>query len=578
MGKIRQLDAQTANLIAAGEVVERPQGVVKELVENAIDAGSTRIEISLTQGGLEKMTVSDNGSGMDAADASACFRRHATSKIHAADDLWAIHTLGFRGEALPSIAAVAAVTMLTSDGENATRVKIAYGTLQEVSPYPCDQGTSITVEGLFYRTPARLKHMRSGAYEASLIQDLIMRFAMCHPETAFSLRNQERQVFRTSGSGDLAEVIFQCWGRGPVENAVALHLEDEDYRIDGFLVKPEVTRATRNFMQIFLNGRLVHSYRLERVIQEGYREFISPDRQPMAVLSIAMDPHLLDVNVHPGKWEVRLSKENQLEYLLRDGIQQTLSSMNLAHQVGVKAQEEPSTYYAQTEMDFPFTAIGEAEIKKRPVEESEQQTVNKEKEESADVEEEPSSLPLLTVLGTLHGRWIVCSCEKGLALVDQRIAHARILYEQMKKHQTKTMAALLVPLTVKVKASTVTRLEELNALSKEFAIVYEEFGPDMLRVREVPAWLKEYRPQEFVQDLADAFEQEAQNPTPSAQRKMMAQLAYRQAMHIGQTLSAAESIELLKRLAACKNPWQDASHRPTLVIYEASAIAREFRA
>lgn len=570
MGKIRQLNAQTANLIAAGEVVERPQGVVKELVENAIDAGSTRIEVSLTQGGLEKIIVSDNGSGMDAADASACFMRHATSKIHDADDLWAIHTLGFRGEALPSIGAVAAVTMLTADGESATRVKIAYGSLQEAVPYPCDQGTTMIVEGLFYRTPARLKHMRSGAYEASLIQDLIMRFALCHPDIAFSLRNGERQVFRTSGSGDLAEVIFQCWGRMPAENAIPIHLEDEDYQVNGFLVKPEVTRASRNFMQVFLNRRLVRSYRLERVIQEGYSAFIAHDRQPMAVLSIEMDPHLLDVNVHPGKWEVRLSKENQLEYLLRDGIKQTLTGIELIHQVSTKAQEEEPAYYAQTEMDFPFTPKMEMEAKEAP------HAVRK-SDDAEKNDEEEASLPLLTVLGSLHGRWIVCSCEKGLALVDQRAAHARILYEQLQDHQIKTLSALLVPLTVKVKAVTVERLEELNAWAEEFGIVYEEFGPDMLRVREVPAWLSTYRPQEFVQDLADAFEQEEQNPAPQARGKVMAKLAYRQAMHIGQTISKEESIALLERLAACKNPWQDASHHPTLIIYSAAAISREFR-
>ena len=575
MGKIRQLDTQTANLIAAGEVVERPQGVVKELVENAIDAGSTRIEVTLTEGGLSRIVVSDNGSGMDAIDAAACFARHATSKIHDADDLWSIHTLGFRGEALPSIGAVAAVTMLTADGESATRVKIAYGSLQEAVPYPCDQGTTMIVEGLFYRTPARLKHMRSGAYEASLIQDLIMRFALCHPDIAFSLRNGERQVFRTSGSGDLAEVIFQCWGRMPAENAMPIHLEDEDYQVNGFLVKPEVTRASRNFMQVFLNRRLVRSYRLERVIQEGYSAFIAHDRQPMAVLSIIMDPHLLDVNVHPGKWEVRLSKENQLAYLLRNGIRETLAHLNLAHTVSESIQEENPTYYAQTEMTFPF-----ASVRKTPTENSASLTAVRQperNEEKKEDEDEGGALPALTVLGTLHGRWIVCSCEKGLALVDQRGAHARILYEQLQKRKAGTLSALLVPLIVKVKAATVLRLEELNAWAKEFGVIYEEFGPDLLRVRQIPSWLQAYQPQEFVQDLVDLFEQEAERHTRTVREKMLAQLACRQAMHGGKALSKEESVALLERLAACRNPWQDASHHPTLVIYDARVIAGEFR-
>lgn len=575
MGKIRQLDTQTANLIAAGEVVERPQGVVKELVENAIDAGSTRIEVTLTEGGLSRIVVSDNGSGMDAIDAAACFARHATSKIHDADDLWSIHTLGFRGEALPSIAAVAAVTMMTSDGESATRVKIAYGALQETTPYPCDQGTTIIVEGLFYRTPARLKHMRNGAYETSLIQDLLMRFALSRPDVAFSLRTPDRQLFHTSGSGDLAEVIFQCWGRGPAENAVPLHLEDEDYQIDGFLIKPAVTRASKNFIQIFLNGRLVHSYRLDRVVQEGYSDFIPHDRQPMAVLSIVMDPHLLDVNVHPGKWEVRLSKENQLAYLLRDGIRETLAHLNLAHTVSESVQEENPTYYAQTEMTFPFASAGKAPTENSaPLTAVRQPERNEEKKED---EDEGGALPALTVLGTLHGRWIVCSCEKGLALVDQRGAHARILYEQLQKRKAGTLSALLVPLIVKVKAATVLRLEELNAWAKEFGVIYEEFGPDLLRVRQIPSWLQAYQPQEFVQDLVDLFEQEAERHTRTVREKMLAQLACRQAMHGGKALSKEESVALLERLAACRNPWQDASHHPTLVIYDARVIAGEFR-
>ena len=182
MSKIKQLDAHTANMIAAGEVVERPMGVVKELVENAIDAGSTRIIVSIEEGGMKKLTVSDDGCGMDSEDAQMCFERHATSKIHSSNDLWSIHTLGFRGEALPSIASVARVTIRTSDGEDATQVVVAYGKKESAGPYPCNQGTEISVEGLFYQTPARLKHMRSASYEASLIQDVVQKFALSHPE------------------------------------------------------------------------------------------------------------------------------------------------------------------------------------------------------------------------------------------------------------------------------------------------------------------------------------------------------------------------------------------------------------
>ena len=262
MGRIQQLDSQTANMIAAGEVVERPMGVVKELVDNAIDAGSTRIDISIEEGGISKITIRDNGSGMDAEDAQMAFKRHATSKIRTQNDLWSIHTLGFRGEALPSIASVSKLTMITSDGNESTKIVIEYGQTVSVSAYPCNQGTEISVEGLFYRTPARLKHMRSASYEASLIQDVIVRFALSHPEISFHLISDGRDAFRTSGQGDLLEVLFQAGGRAVAENAVKAEFEDFDYKVRGYIVKPMITRASRSNMYVFLNGRMVRTYKL----------------------------------------------------------------------------------------------------------------------------------------------------------------------------------------------------------------------------------------------------------------------------------------------------------------------------
>lgn len=288
MGIIRQLDDQIANMIAAGEVVERPMGIVKELVENAIDAGSKTIEIRVEEGGLQKITVKDDGCGMDQQDAVFAFERHATSKIHDQNDLWNIHTMGFRGEALPSIASVSKVTLTTSNGEEHTRVIMEYGNQTSVQPYPCDKGTEITIEGLFYRTPARLKHLKSGAYENSLIQDVVQRFAFAYPEIAFRFISNEHDAFRTTGNGNLLEVIYQAWGREATENAIPIHLEDYDYQVDGYIVKPNVTRASRNCMHVFLNKRMVRTYRLYKAIQDGYEDFIVKGRNPLVVLKVEM--------------------------------------------------------------------------------------------------------------------------------------------------------------------------------------------------------------------------------------------------------------------------------------------------
>lgn len=624
MGRIHQLDAQTANMIAAGEVVERPRGVAKELIENAIDAGSTQIVISAVKGGCEKLTVRDNGCGMDASDATACFGRHATSKIHSQNDLWNIHTMGFRGEALPSIASVSRVTLVTSDGNDCTRTVIEYGKLVKAEPYPCDQGTEISVEGLFYRTPARLKHLRSAAYETSLIQDLVMRFAMGHPDISFVMQSDGRETFRTSGDGNLQEVLFQCWGREPAENSLELKASDYDYTISGYIIKPTVTRASRNFMQIFLNGRMVHTFRLYSAVQEGYGGYLPADRYPMAVLDVEMDPHLVDVNVHPSKWEVRLSKENQLEYLLQDSIRATLENNHLEKAAHTQRTPKMPSYYAQTSMDLSGTTVEENQERTVPEEpsvdvqgEKSVQTLedgpvhepapqplniysgmehpavpdglNKENKtatenysaasssETEQEQEERSLLPDIVLLGQLRDRWLIGTCEKGIALIDPRRAQARILYEQACQRLSLpgAMMELLVPATVQCGDAMVQRLEDLNHFSAPMGIVFEAFGHDTLRIRQVLVWMKDMNINQIGTDLIDAFQDEKLSVT-DARDSLARRLAYGGAMNNGKKLSMDEMKELLRGLNECRNPWNDPAGRPVLVILDARDVAREF--
>ncbi|MCH1942603.1 DNA mismatch repair endonuclease MutL [Holdemania massiliensis] len=324
MAKIQQLDAHLTNMIAAGEVVERPMGVIKELVENALDAQATRIEVNINQGGTELMEVIDNGIGMDREDACLCFERHATSKIKTTEDLWAIHTLGFRGEALPSIASVSNLTLLTNNGEDSTRVEIRYGQRQSARPYPCNQGTQITVSGLFQKTPARLKHLKSIPYETSLILDVIQKFALSYPNVAFRLVHDGKEVFRSAGNGSLLEVMAIIYGRDLARQCIEVDGQDFDYTVRGLMALPSQTRASRNYMTVFINRRMIRSYRIQKAILEAYKNYIPQDRYPIVVLDIEMDSHLCDVNVHPSKWEIRLSKEQQLEFLIRDTLTRTL--------------------------------------------------------------------------------------------------------------------------------------------------------------------------------------------------------------------------------------------------------------
>ncbi len=604
MGKIHQLDAQTANMIAAGEVVERPAGVVKELVENAIDAGSTRIAITAEQGGIDRLTVSDNGCGMSSEDAVNAFLRHATSKIHGQNDLWDIHTLGFRGEALPSIASVSKLTMNTSDGNESTQVRIEYGKTVSVASYPCNQGTEITVEGLFYRTPARLKHLRSGSYENSLIQDLIMRFAMSHPEIAFSYVSNGREAFRTTGSDDLLEVLFLCWGREPAAQALEIKAKDYDYTLSGYLVKPNITRASRNFMQVFLNHRMVHTYRLYRAIQDGYADFIVKDRMPMAVINIDMDPHLLDVNVHPSKWEVRLSKEIQLEYLIRDSVHETLTASDLAKHADIAKEKEPQTsWFSRIQLDIDTPP---APVKQEPetVEEKEPEPVIKEvpavKEEARTVpeetvvpakaapvqqkeikeeieEEEKETLPSLQVIGQLHERYVLCASPHGLAVLDQRRCMNRVSYERILSTMNgkAVMQDLLVPVTIHADAAMVSRLEELNEACNGLQISFEAFGPDTLLVRSVPSWLKDVEEKQFLEDLLEMFVQEKDMKYMPVEKKRAALLACRRSVHVHQKLSMQEMQALVEQLCSCQNPSHDPNGKPTVLLIDEKDLEKE---
>ena len=607
MGRIQQLDAQTANMIAAGEVVERPQGVVKELVENAIDAGSSRITVSVEDGGISRITVSDNGCGMDSEDAVNAFLRHATSKIRSSDDLWDIATLGFRGEALPSIASVSKLTLITSDGKDNTKTVIEYGKTVSVSAWPCNQGTEITVENLFYRTPARLKHLRSGAYENSLIQDVIMKFAMSHPEIAFVFISSGKEAFRTSGNGNLQEVIYQCWGREPAEQAIPVSFSDFDYEVDGYLVKPSITRASRNFMHIFLNGRMVRTYRLFQAVMDGYEDFIVKGRKPLCVLNIRMDPHLLDVNVHPSKWEVRISKENQLEYLIRDNVREALKNTMLAPNIhparDVKTYEQiqldtnlklvepyagtPAGRKAAVSAAAPRPAVREEPKPAAPVEVRETGMMPKQEVQAAETapqEEKPEPaprrerLPEMTVIGQLHEKFILCACERGLAVIDQHAAQERVHYEEFQKalNVNPVMLDCLVPITVSAPDDLVRRVDELNEAVKDLHIPFEAFGHDTLLVRTIPAWMKDIEEEPFLQDVIDNFRNERKSSYTHMEKKKIATMACHHSIRFNRALTMEEMKEVVRQLDGCENPYHCPHGRPTFVILEEKELAKEF--
>ena len=438
MSKIKLMDEILANKIAAGEVVERCASVVKELVENSIDAESGEIKIDLLEAGTKQIKITDDGTGMDKEDAVLAFNRHATSKLKTEDDLYHINTLGFRGEALASIASVSEVVLKTSMGEIGTEVIINGGKIESVTPCEARKGTQIAVSNLFYNTPARLKHMKSLYTELASITDYVNKIALSHPEIKFILTNNGATLLNTDGSDNLLKVIKSIYGIETVKKMLEVSTEDEDYEITGYISLPEVHRSSRNTMITLVNGRVVRNQDLNRVINDSYHSYKPDNRYPIVVLNILVDPTLIDVNVHPTKMDVKFSKQTELLELVSKMIKEKLKQRILIPHIEVEdepiqlnssfvSEEEPLEVYKKTQYEeqtlkFDYPEMQEQPIKQDIIQESEVSY------ETADAEEN-KEFPELHYVGVVHGTYIICQNESGMYMIDQHAAKERVNYE-----------------------------------------------------------------------------------------------------------------------------------------------------
>ncbi|PGM93049.1 DNA mismatch repair endonuclease MutL [Bacillus cereus] len=493
MGKIRKLDDQLSNLIAAGEVVERPASVVKELVENSIDANSTSIEIHLEEAGLSKIRIIDNGDGIAEEDCIVAFERHATSKIKDENDLFRIRTLGFRGEALPSIASVSELELITSTGDApGTHLIIKGGDIIKQEKTASRKGTDITVQNLFFNTPARLKYMKTIHTELGNITDIVYRIAMSHPEVSLKLFHNEKKLLHTSGNGDVRQVLASIYSIQVAKKLIPIEAESLDFTIKGYVTLPEVTRASRNYMSTIVNGRYVRNFVLMKAIQQGYHTLLPIGRYPIGFLSIEMDPMLVDVNVHPAKLEVRFSKEQELLKLIEETLQAAFKKIQLIPDAGVttkkkekdesvqgqfqfehtkpkepsmpnivlptgmdEKQEEPTTVKQpaqlwqppKQEWQPPQSLVREEQrwqpsskpIIEEPIREEKSWNSNDDDFELEELEEEVgeikeiemngNDLPPLYPIGQMHGTYIFAQNDNGLYMIDQHAAQERINYE-----------------------------------------------------------------------------------------------------------------------------------------------------
>jgi len=608
MTKIQRLDPHLTNMIAAGEVVERPSGVIKELVENAIDANATTIEIYTKQGGIEQMMVIDDGDGMSAQDATLAFERHATSKIKNVQDLWRIGTMGFRGEALPSIASVSSVQLKTNDGKDSTIVEIAYGKTLKAGPIGTPKGTQIMVRNLFQKTPARFKHLKSSQYEFSLVSDIIQKFALAYPNIAFLLMNDEKQVFSSSGNNNQQEVIMNIYGREIAKSAIKIEASDVDYQLCGYAVQPSHTRATKYYMLLFVNNRMIRSFRLQKAILDAYAPYTPSDRYPIVVLNIKMDPQLVDVNVHPSKWEVRLSKEKSLEYLIKESIanalREKLEVSKVVRQERFEKVETPSfsfTYdttvepiqaeklhqeinesFASYESSQPLIPINE-EVKEEGIE-TPKQTLEVE-EENIPLKQESKqealnpSFPNMIVLAQMHKCYILAQGDQGLYIIDQHAAQERYHYEEIQKAlltKVNEMQDLLVPIMIESTSRAIQQVDAMNTCLEEIGIHLEVFGESSFIVRSLPSWVSDVEEEKFIQDMIDEYQKNEEINIEELRRLALASMACHSSIRFNRTLTMEEMKQVVEDLRKCKQPFHCPHGRPTLIELTLKELEKDF--
>jgi len=469
---IKIMDELLANKIAAGEVVEKCASVVKELVENSIDAGSTEIKVELEEAGIKRITVIDNGKGMDKDDALLAFSRHATSKVSDEDDLFHINTLGFRGEALASICSVSHVELKTSPGDLGTEVIINGGKTECVKSGDARKGTSITVTELFYNTPARLKHLKSVYTELANITDYMNKLALSHPDIRFTLKNNDNIILQTDGSNNLLKTIKSIYGLGTAKKMLYIEGENEDYEIEGYVSLPEIHRSSRNNMVTIVNGRVVRNAEINKKINDAYHSYKPDNRYPITVLKITVDPTVIDVNIHPTKMDIKFGKMDTLLELIDRLVKGAITKKVLIPEVEVPEPIEESkevikrpelqtldlgriesSYENKNQYEF----IEEEIITNDDfIKEKEEYKVDKNEEYSKDIEDSKNKLPELYPVGLVHGTYIICQNEKGMYMIDQHAAKERCNYEKFKKAMGETTGnsiQMLFPLTVEVFSS-----------------------------------------------------------------------------------------------------------------------------
>ena len=589
MSRIHVMDELLANKIAAGEVVEKCASVVKELVENSIDAGSTEIRVDLVEAGTREIRVTDNGCGMDKDDAVLAFQRHATSKIRDEDDLYHIDTLGFRGEALASIASVSRITLMTCSNDVGTIVMIHGGKILSVDNGDSRQGTCISVKDLFYNTPARLKHLKSLYTELANITDYINKLALSHPDIRFCLSNNDNVILNTDGSDNLLKTIKDIYGVGVAKKMLNVSSENRDYVISGYISLPEVHRSNRNGMVILVNGRIVRNADLNRVINDAYHAYKPDNRYPIVVLNIDVDPTLVDVNIHPTKMDIKFSKIDELCKLVFDMIRDKISGRNLIPIIRElpKKVHDGEQEKLDLNRDSSFNLIGGLFGKEDENQyESVDLVVNNDIVSDVSVsygedEHKIEPLPELYPLALVHGTYIVCQNELGMYLIDEHAAKERINYENfMEKlgNPTLNLVTLLIPITIELSTSDFIVLKENMSVLEENGIIASEFGVNSIIIKEHPSWIPKGYEDKVLRSLVEqVIIKQKDFSIAKFNEESIKMLSCKMAVKANTNITIAEMEAIINDLRKCKNPYNCCHGRPSIIFYSRAELDKMFK-
>lgn len=596
MSKIQIMDEVLANKIAAGEVVEKCMNVVKELVENAIDAKATSIKIELMDSGVKEIKVTDDGIGMDREDAVLAFSRHATSKVKNENDLFHIGSLGFRGEALPSIASVSNVTLNTNNGVVGTEVEIHGGKLIAVNPSELAKGTSILVRDLFYNTPVRLKYLKSLYTELAYITEYVNKMALSYPEIRFVLTNNDKVLLKTDGSGRLLKVINDIYGLSVTKKMIEIKNENEDYQISGYISYPELQKSNKNAITLLVNGRVIRNLDIIRYITDSYHTYIPQDRYPIVVMKIDVDPILVDVNVHPTKMDIKFSKMDTLKDLITKTITSKLESLTLIPDAILETMvDENRTRISTVYTPDRFQEFDENK-KEEEFQEFEKMTLTFETQEettpyqknsiednnttSVTTEVKKERIKKMYPVGLVHGTYIIAENEDGMYIIDQHAANERVNYEyylrEMSNPKPITMD-LLVPITLELTSNEYIILKEHFDILDQLGIGYEEFGFQTLLIRSVPVWLTKSNIEVALRKIFDIITVREDFRLDRYLDHIAATVACRASIKANDHIELSSMEVLLERLRSCENPFTCPHGRPTIITYSKYDLEKLFK-